>query len=90
MAHWPGPAPDPNDLRVKGWYNTYRSGDYVGRYLWHVDEGLDRWDDSERNDDATRMERCLGAGAHTHYFDETAMSVAAILDDMICQACARP
>jgi hypothetical protein len=87
-GQWPGPAPDPKDLRVKCWYNAYRSGDYVGRYLWHADAGSERWDDSVGYAGATRKELCLGAGAHTHYFDETAMSVATILDYMICQACA--
>ena len=28
--------PDPGGLCVKGWCNAYRSGDYVGRYLWNI------------------------------------------------------
>jgi hypothetical protein len=31
----------------------------------------------------TRFEVCLGAGAHTHYWDETAPSVAQVLDRLI-------
>jgi hypothetical protein len=38
----PGPPPDigsdevprPNRLKVERWVNAYRSGDYIGRYLW--------------------------------------------------------
>jgi hypothetical protein len=88
-GQWPGLVPDPSDLRVECWYNVYRSGDYVGRYLWHADEGPERWSCSEQGDGARRKELCLGVGAHTHYFDETAKRVADILDNMIGQACAR-
>jgi len=30
--------PDPRALRVKRWVNGFRSGDYVGRYLWRSDQ----------------------------------------------------
>lgn len=33
--------------------------------------------------DASRIELCLGAGAHTHYFDESALRVAHILDQLL-------
>jgi hypothetical protein len=29
--------PSPADLGVRGWVNAYRSGDYVGRWLWRPD-----------------------------------------------------
>jgi hypothetical protein len=86
-----GRLPLPAELCVKGWCNTYRSGDYVGRYLWS--EGwLTRNDDSEGagavsliNDPspATRAELCIGTGAHTHYWDRTAADVAHTLDLLI-------
>lgn len=89
---WPGAVPDPNDLRVEHWFNAYRSGDYVGRYLWHPDHGPDRWDAQRQPHPTpslpvTRSEQCLGPGAHTHYFDETAAAVGKILDDLIADAC---
>ncbi len=47
-----------------------------------------------RTIDAVRSEGCIGAGAHTHYWDDTAPMVAAELDqlivDAIASAAARP
>jgi hypothetical protein len=34
----------------------------------------------------TRREACIGPGAHTHYWDDTAPDVAAFLDDLIAEA----
>jgi hypothetical protein len=84
--------PDPRELGIKQWVNTYRSGDYVGRSLW-----LDEW--YNRNGggphqgltsepiyaagDVLRVEACIGAGAHTHYWDDTAPDVARALDQLI-------
>jgi hypothetical protein len=84
--------PDPAELGVTKWVNTYRSGDYVGRSLW-----LDEW---YRRTDGTggdgrypqeiheanlgrRSEMCIGAGAHTHYWDDTAPDVAEVLNSLI-------
>jgi hypothetical protein len=91
-ASWPGATPAPDDLGVRHWFNAYRSGDYVGRYLWHPDTGTGRWDDDRRAHPAhpappDLAEQCLGAGAHTHYFDETAAEVGVILDTLISAAC---
>jgi hypothetical protein len=36
--------------------------------------------------DETRREACIGPGAHTHYWDDTAPDVAAFLDDLIAEA----
>ena len=85
-------APDPSELGIRQWVNTYRSGDYVGRSLW-----LDEW--YNRNDrgpgqgltsepiytavNGLRVEECIGAGAHTHYWDDTAPDVARVLDQLI-------
>jgi hypothetical protein len=36
--------PDPQELLgVKTWVNTFRSGDYVGRYLWRSDRAIHQW-----------------------------------------------
>ena len=79
--------PDPGDLGVTEWRNLYRSGDYVGRSLW-----LDEWygrTTSEKPDEMylarapRRSEGCIGAGAHTHYWDDTAADVARELNSLI-------
>lgn len=91
--------PIPAELGVKRWVNAYRSGDYVGRWLWRPDEcgyqfnaPPDRapWSainaplPGHSHDKAlTRRELCVGAGAHTHYWDGTAPEVAVELDLLI-------
>jgi hypothetical protein len=79
--------PDPAELGITKWVNVYRSGDYVGRSLW-----LDEWythtiasnaTQAYRATDGSREEACIGAGAHTHYWDDTAPDVAEILDSLI-------
>jgi hypothetical protein len=37
-------APRPNHLGVERWVNAYRTGDYIGRYLWRGGEVAYRWD----------------------------------------------
>lgn len=84
--------PLPHALGLEQWVNAYRSGDYVGRSLW-----LDEWylrtpDDADprirppflaQSGDGTRAEMCIGAGAHTHYMDDTAPDIAWMLDRLI-------
>jgi hypothetical protein len=92
----PGTAllPDPTDLGIQKWANAYRSGDYVGRSLW-----LNEWYRRTRGSDdngtypdpievvtdraGARIEFCIGAGAHTHYWDDTAPDIAQALDRLI-------
>ena len=88
--------PDPGDLGVEKWVSAYRSGDYVGRSLW-LDEWYRRTDkgDNEgiypeelekifdREDNPIRVEFCIGAGAHTHYWDDSAPDIAKQLDELI-------
>lgn len=89
-------SPDPTALGVQSWVNGYRSGDYVGRYLWRSDHDTDadRYGpaDVRALADAIRkgslgaggrVEFCLGAGAHTHYFDDTATPVGQVIDALI-------
>jgi hypothetical protein len=81
--------PDPGALLVAKWVNVYRSADYVGRHLWRNDTGADRWKSEKFDVDAQRREWCLGAGAHNHYWDETAKGVAEELDALIAEAAAK-
>ena len=96
-AGWPpavpdipaGQAPEPSLLRVTCWSNGYRSGDYVGRYLWRNEACADRWTPTAASKDTadTRREFCVGVGAHTHYFDgsDGKDPVAEELDRLITQ-----
>ena len=78
-------GPDPQDLRVGRWVNAYRSGDYVGRRLW----GNAITDDSAFEPtpfpSATPdvADGCVGPGAHTHYWDESADWVGEGLDELV-------
>jgi len=78
--NWRGPLP--HELGLRRWTNLWGSGDYVGRWLWsapnstrpvplQVDDA--RYGDvvHQGEDEAGRpwRDRCLGADAHTHYFD---------------------
>jgi hypothetical protein len=87
--------PDPAALGVVLWVNAYRSGDYVGRSIW-LDEWYDR-EVLPRSDPAKpgpfylateqpvglREEMCIGAGAHQHYWDQSAPDIAEKLDSLI-------
>jgi hypothetical protein len=73
-------APDPSQLGLDSWTNVYRSGDYIGRYLW---SGVDPWNLDRMEISADRFERCLGPGAHTRYWDSAGTDVAVELDRII-------
>ena len=89
-------GPDPRDLLgLTLWVNAYRSGDYVGRFLWRtipcgylwtsdlIGAPMDAPMKSVSSDGVMRMEFCIGAGAHTHYWDRTAPTIARELDRLI-------
>ncbi len=88
----PHALPDPRELGVSKWLNTYRSGDYIGRSLWlevwygrtdgPPDEGRYPQPIHVVHGDR-RTEMCIGAGAHTHYWDDTAPDVAELLNSLI-------
>jgi hypothetical protein len=94
--------PDPKELLgVRQWVNAFRSGDYIGRYLWRADTCRYQWDtlreraepppeNLSEDADGLRREFCLGTGAHTHYLDGTAPAVAAEIDRLIVEACRLP
>jgi hypothetical protein len=75
LYHW-AHRPEPAALGVRQWTNAYRSGDYIGRSLWPDDDTPDR----------SRTDVCIGAGAHTHYWDSTAPMIAEMLDQAIARA----
>jgi hypothetical protein len=86
--------PHPHELGLKHWASAYRSGDYVGRSLW-LNEWFWRTNPDGgaglaslnivRSEDCHKAEACIGAGAHTHYMDDTATEVAWMLDSLICR-----
>ncbi|HKX04855.1 MAG TPA: hypothetical protein VJX71_20330, partial [Methylomirabilota bacterium] len=71
------------------WVNAFRSGDYVGRAIWSPPSGAypvaaagaDGRIEAARGGD--RAEFCLGAGAHTHYWSNDAVALAAEIDRLI-------
>jgi hypothetical protein len=82
--------PDPRGLNAQTWVNIYRSGDYVGRHLWRTDDIDSAWlipnsagANVSTDQAGVRREYCVGAGAHTHYWDGTAPLVAKALDELI-------
>jgi hypothetical protein len=87
--------PDPENLGVAKWVNAYRSGDYVGRSLW-LNEWYDREVPARNDPDkpgpvyvaaenppGPREEMCIGAGAHQHYWDQSAPDIAEKLDELV-------
>jgi hypothetical protein len=96
-------GPDPDELGLALWVNAYRSGDYVGRYLWRPDDcdflyasaearATQPWvvgpfpgtfSDAVTPPASNRREFCIGAGAHTHYWDATAPQIALELDALV-------
>jgi hypothetical protein len=92
----PRPAPEPDELGVKLWVNAYRSGDYIGRHLWRTDSCEYLWwahvdgcsgppphEYHSTDGSPSRIEFCIGAGAHTHYWDETGQLITLELDRLI-------
>jgi hypothetical protein len=82
-------------LGVEQWSNAYRSGDYVGRGLWQ-DEWFRRTQSAPNAgaypepikvfSRAGAEEMCIGLGAHTHYWNETAPDVRDHLNGLIASA----
>jgi hypothetical protein len=90
-----GAMPDPSLLEVERWVSAYRSGDYVGRSMW-LDEWYEREVPAREKPDeprpvyvatedppGRREEMCIGAGAHQHYWDQSAPDIAEKLDRLI-------
>ena len=70
-------GPAPAALGVAHWVNLWGSGDYVGRWLWAAEssahpQALQRPGDDYGTAPCTGpiwRDECLGADAHTHYFE---------------------
>lgn len=77
--------PDPKELNVKLWVNAYRSGDYVGRFLWQSDSSATPWATNKEfpYEREGRREFCIGPGAHTHYWGKCGEDIALELDRLI-------
>jgi len=94
----PPTHPDPEELSMTGWVNAYRSGDYVGRWLWRGENDQDVWrrrsDDPQNSSGPTpwrddrKEEFCIGEGAHTHYWDWSGVDVGVRLGALVRDACA--
>ena len=82
-------GPSAADIGAVEWVNAFRSGDYVGRFVWPparepyriAEVGADGTVEADRAGDRTQL--CLGAGAHTHYFSRDAVALAGELDRLI-------
>jgi hypothetical protein len=86
-AECPPEGPQCDHLGVQQWVNVYRSGDYVGRALWQSPDDSQTYAvHADWVGDSHCRERCLGEGAHTHYWDATATDVAEYFDALIEQA----
>ncbi len=93
--------PHPKDLQLLIWINAYRTGDYVGRYLWRDCDpwvpacklSPDSWETKEKladchvfvSADGRHLELAIGPGAHTHYWDHTGEQTGEILDAAIAR-----
>jgi len=88
-------SPHPDRLGVELWVNAYRSGDYIGRSLW-LDGWYNRTDGPGTGAYPATIytarsapggpqfeEMCIGAGAHQHYWDQSAPDIAEKLDELI-------
>ena len=99
LYRWMGPpplsraaaAPQVADLALAQWINAYRAGDYVGRSIWTAQTEPTMLRVATVTGDALvavqqdrgRTEFCLGAGAHTHYFDNDAIALAIAIDGLV-------
>jgi hypothetical protein len=94
LERQPPRLPNPTDLyAVKHWINAYRSGDYIGRFLWRTDQCDYRWKPGQESTDGAgqvRREFCIGAGAHTHYWDHTAVETIARELNSLLEPSAKP
>lgn len=70
---------------VDQWINLYKSGDYIGRYLWFSGTDDERFADNsavigQLSGDGKSFDTCIGYGGHTGYW-----SHPAVLDAVLAQ-----
>lgn len=75
----------PEKIGLERWVNLYRSGDYVGRALIRPSDSPNTFG-KEPLTCGKFEERCLGEGAHVHYWDRNARDVAKELNVMLDKA----
>lgn len=68
-------GPSARALGVRRWTNAYCTGDYVGRWLWQ-DQAARPLHSMRPPGRQLHRQVCLGAGAHTHYYDLQMAQVA--------------
>lgn len=79
-----------DDVRCKGVYRRVAEDDDQGLRRRRTDRDRPSAAHPElqvaEDEDRRRREACIGPGAHTHYWDDTAPDVAALLDDLVAEA----
>jgi hypothetical protein len=84
LAGPPGaPPPSPHACGFAAWANAYGSGDYVGRNLWPTNVPFAPAQCAPPVPPAPQGEFCIGAAAHTHYFDEDHAEIGARISALI-------
>jgi hypothetical protein len=85
MAKRLSDRPKPQELGVYQWFNTYGSGDYVGRYIWGHSDNMYAPGPHQKfpSKHQSCYEFCLSEGAHTHYWDGTRYQLAQTIQHMI-------
>ena len=89
LYHWVRTGPALDQLGVDKWTNAFAAGDYVGRWIWApsppgaVHQSAFYAPGAAALDVPPRKDVCVGAGAHTHYFDDDSALVARCIDELI-------
>ncbi|WP_431050355.1 hypothetical protein [Roseateles sp. L2-2] len=89
LYHWVRTGPVLDQLGIDKWTNAFAAGDYVGRWIWEpaspraVHQSAFYAPGAAALDEPPRKDLCVGAGAHTHYFDADSALVARCVDELI-------
>ncbi|WP_431263653.1 hypothetical protein ACQ859_27565 [Roseateles chitinivorans] len=89
LYHWVRTGPSLDELGIDRWTNTFAAGDYVGRWIWEPASPSAEQQPGFYSAGAAvldvppRKDLCVGAGAHTHYFDADSALVAKCIDELI-------
>ena len=80
--------PEPAQLGVRRWFNAWGAADYVGRWLWSSGGALPLEVATRAYDEAVvtaadRRDECIGAAAHTHYFEPEQATVRELLMELL-------
>jgi hypothetical protein len=75
----------PAETGVAEWVNNYRSGDYVGRWVWNRNDSQEWQPGADWHPAQDITDGCIGAGAHVHYWDGTADRVGEQLQAILAR-----